>query len=172
MGCAHLLEALWLLSALEVPLPRTVAAVFFNKEETGLEGADAFVRSLPPGSTEVAFALESDAGAGTPLGIMTSAGPRWRALLANALEPVRALHADRVVAGFSGSNVARLASLGVPTAGLMANPHRYFRRHHSARDTIEGIDAREVSAGSAVIAVVAAAVSALPGPLPEVEAEE
>ncbi|MCA8962199.1 MAG: hypothetical protein KDC38_16855, partial [Planctomycetes bacterium] len=54
---------------------------------------------------------------------------------------------------------------GVPLAGFVPDPHRYFDLHHSARDTMEQVNERELELGTAAIAALIYLVADLEVPL-------
>ena len=55
-------------------------------------------------------------------------------------------------AGRGGSDVAPLIAKGYTVAGLIPNGQRYFDIHHTAEDTIDKVNPRELQLGAAAMA--------------------
>ncbi len=54
--------------------------------------------------------------------------------------------------GSGGSDIAPLKAMGALQIGYMPDIQRYFSYHHSANDTFEQVNIRELQMGSAAIA--------------------
>jgi len=123
---------------------RTIRLVWFGAEEPGLVGAAAYAKAHA--GEKVAFAAESDAGAGRILSLETSI--REEAL--PAMQPLRnALVELGVTKGHGngsaeGSDITALANQGVPVIGLAQDMTRYFDLHHTPDDTLDKIDLGEL----------------------------
>ena len=57
--------------------------------------------------------------------------------------------------GGGGTDVAPLAADGAVPIGLVPVSTHYFDFHHSARDRIEAVDAKQLHAGASAMAVLA-----------------
>lgn len=152
-GCAQVIEAARLLKAAGLVPKRTIRVVLFANEENGSRGGREYARRERPGEKHIA-ALETDAGGFTPRGIGISADSavfnsiaRWSPLL----DPIDAGDFTR---GGGGTDVGELGRQGVPTLGLRVDSQRYFDYHHSASDTIDKVNSRELELGAIAIAVV------------------
>ncbi|MCW1427648.1 M28 family peptidase [Novosphingobium sp. JCM 18896] len=123
---------------------RTIRLVWFGAEEPGLVGAAAYAKAHA--GEKVAFAAESDAGAGRVLSFETSI--REEAL--PAMQPLRqALVELGVTKGHGngaaeGSDISVLARQGAPIIGLAQDMTRYFDLHHTPDDTLDKIDLGEL----------------------------
>ena len=54
--------------------------------------------------------------------------------------------------GFAGTDIKPLEKFGVPLIGLLTESQRYFEYHHSANDTFDKVNRREMQIGTASIA--------------------
>ena len=57
--------------------------------------------------------------------------------------------------GGGGADISVLGRTGVLTIGLNVISHRYFDYHHSASDTIDKVDDRELELGAVALAILA-----------------
>lgn len=60
-----------------------------------------------------------------------------------------------MVPGGGGADIGPLAAHGVPLFGLAVTSARYFDYHHSERDRLEAVDARELALGAGALAHLA-----------------
>ena len=141
-GCLISWEAIRLLKQLGLRPRRTIRAVLFTNEENGGRGAKVYASSLTPAQINATvFAMESDSGTSLPIGLSFDGSPDARQILAGIallLAPTLNL---TVTPGGSGADVAPLAALGVPAAGLTVADHTaanptYFNYHHTNADTM------------------------------------
>jgi hypothetical protein len=151
-GCIQAVEMIRLFSKLGIHPKRTVRAVMFvNEEMTGTGGRTYAEEAKKKGEIHYA-ALESDRGVTSPRGFGFDAdGPRLEKLqsLATYFAPYNIRDFDR---GGGGSDIAPLKPLGALQIGYMPDTQRYFWYHHSANDTFEQVNIREMQLGSAAIA--------------------
>ncbi|MEO0649898.1 MAG: M20/M25/M40 family metallo-hydrolase [Planctomycetota bacterium] len=165
-GCAHVLEAVRLMRALELRPRRTVRVVLYMNEENGLRGARAYRDAHADELAAHVMALESDRGGFTPRGFTTNANDAALELLRTAAAPLDDLGAGRVDPGGGGADISVLASSGVPLVGFLPDGARYFDYHHTASDTLDKVSPRKLNAGAAAICVLAYAVANAAVPLP------
>lgn len=156
-GCAHSIEVLRLLKAMNYRPKHTIRCVLFMNEENGLAGAKAYAEISNLKNEQHLFALESDAGGFSPIGFSCDADESvfvpffqkintWLPLL----EPYN-LHLSK---GGSGADISLLKSQNGLLCGLRPDSHKYFDYHHSERDTIEAVHPRELALGSAAMAAL------------------
>jgi Zn-dependent M28 family amino/carboxypeptidase len=111
--------------------------------------------------------MESDAGAGHPVGFYCAGKPELEEFMgpvARVLGPIGAglmTHAPGV-----GADVDPLNSKGVPGFSPIQDGRYYFNYHHTAADTFDKVDPRELNETAAVVTVLAYALadSATPAP--------
>jgi len=152
-GCVQAIEALRLIKELGLKPKRTIRAVMFMNEENGLRGGKAYpVAPERQGEKHIA-ALESDRGGFAPRGITIAADSvvvrrvqSWRPLF-------EILSAGQLDPGYGGVDISPLMDRGIPGFGLHPEGHRYFDYHHSANDTIDKVNARELEMGAVVEAL-------------------
>jgi carboxypeptidase Q len=97
-------------------------------------------------------ALESDRGVMSPRGFGFDAeGLKLEKLksLASWFAPFNIRDFDP---GGGGSDISPLKALGALQIGYIPDTQRYFSYHHSANDTFEQVNIRELQMGSAAIA--------------------
>ena len=158
-GCVQAIEVLNLLKKAGVKPKRTIRAVMFMNEENGQRGAKAYpIAPQREGEVHVA-AIESDRGGFAPRGISVHGDStllqkvlRWKPLFEQ-------LYAGRIVSGGSGVDVAPLVERGVAGFGLIVENHRYFDYHHSANDTLDKVNPRELEMGAIVEAMLCYLIS-------------
>ncbi len=167
-GCAHLIEAGRMLTryAAEHGRPRrTIRFVLFMNEENGLRGALAYRDTHAAELGRHVLAVESDRGGFLPLGWAADAS-------GEALEALRELFGAREISAGGGADISVLAEHGVPLAGLVPDPQRYFDYHHSQKDVLEAVHPRELEFGAAWLAALAYLAADREGPLPRNALEE
>lgn len=153
-GCVQSIEVIRLFRKLGVKPKRSVRAVMFmNEEMTGTGGRAYAARAMERGEVHYA-AIESDRGVMAPRGFgFEATGERLLKLksLAEWFEPYNIRDFDQ---GGGGSDIAPLKQLDALLIGYIPDIQRYFWYHHSANDTFEQVNIRELQGGSASIAAL------------------
>jgi carboxypeptidase Q len=151
-GCIQAVEMIRIFKKLGIKPKRTVRAVSFMNEEISSTGGKTYAEEAKR-KGEIHFAaLESDRGVTSPRGFGFDAdGEELKKLqsLASWFEPYNIRDFDR---GGGGSDISPLKTLGALQIGYMPDTQRYFSFHHSANDTFEQVNIRELQMGSAAIA--------------------
>ena len=151
-GCVQAIEMLRIYRKLEIKPKRSVRAVMFMNEEISTTGGKAYAEEAVKKGEKHYAALESDRGVMSPRGFAFDAsGLRFDNLksLAKYFVPFNIRDFDT---GGGGSDIAPLKSMGALQIGYIPDIHRYFWYHHSANDTFEQVNIRELQMGSASIA--------------------
>lgn len=159
-------EAVRLMKQLGLRPRRTVRVVAWTNEENGLRGGRGYAAAHAADVQRHVLAIESDNGVFKPFGFrFTGAAQALPVMqqLARLLEPV---NAGKMEAGDGEADVGPLLALGVPGLALDVDGTRYFHYHHSAADTLDKLDPREVAECIAAMAVMAYVVADMPEPLP------
>jgi carboxypeptidase Q len=168
MGAVHLLQSLGLHAR------RTIRFVGWMSEENGSSGGQAYTKLNSATLIRHSAAIESDNGAGRPLGVSAHITPesmvRLKPLM-NSLAPMGAGILDhRGEAG--GSDVEFMDALGVPTLSPIVDTRTYFDYHHSPADTLDKIEPDNIRRQVAVLAIMAYFLAELPEPLARIPASK
>jgi Zn-dependent M28 family amino/carboxypeptidase len=152
-GCIIAMEAARMLRELGLVPRRTIRVVLFTNEENGLRGAEAY--HAAHGKERHVAAIESDSGAGAPLGF-TVAGSEEQVAALSVLAPLF-VHtgAATIVAGGSGADIGVLVKDGALGLGLRPDGSHYFDLHHSPADTAEKIVPEHLQMNAAAMAIMA-----------------
>ncbi|MBP2617724.1 M28 family peptidase [Chryseobacterium jejuense] len=145
------IEVLRTFKKLGIQNNHTIRAVCFANEENGTKGGKQYGKTAKDNNEKHIFAIESDAGGFSPRGISLEMDDvkrnqikRW----GNLFLPYGVYNFE---GKYSGSDIAPLHEMGVPTAELVPEPQRYFDIHHTAEDTFEKVNRRELLLGSTVM---------------------
>eukprot|EP00026_Physarum_polycephalum_P007671 Phypoly_transcript_07736.p1 GENE.Phypoly_transcript_07736~~Phypoly_transcript_07736.p1 ORF type:complete len:522 (+),score=65.84 Phypoly_transcript_07736:135-1568(+) len=152
-------EAVRLLHTLGLKPKRTVRVVGWVNEENGLRGGNAY--ALAHANETHVFAIESDGGATTPLGLQVY--PSLSDGAVSSLQKIGKLldkiNAGGVERGGGGADIEPLVKYGVPIAGLWTDMTRYFWYHHTNADTFDKMDDTEMRKCVATMAVMSYCVA-------------
>jgi carboxypeptidase Q len=152
-------EAARLLKELDLRPRRTLRVVFFMNEENGLAGGDGYATQHADELPRHVAAIESDGGAGRPLGFGCSSGDADLARVQQFGALLRGIGAGNVKSGGGGADVSPMRRRGVPTLGLNQDSHWYFDYHHTPADTPDKVDPFELSLNVAAMGVMAYALA-------------
>jgi Zn-dependent M28 family amino/carboxypeptidase len=166
-GVVMAMQTVQILRKLNLHPKRTIRVIAWMGEEYGGIGGKAYANDHV---TEIAnhfAAIESDHGAGHPLGFSIKAKQTVRPLV----DPVSRV-LDSSGAGLIAftedieTDIAPLADAGVPCFGLWQDDRTYFNYHHTAADTLDKVAPKELAENVAIMAALAYALANLPQPLP------
>jgi carboxypeptidase Q len=136
---------------------RTLRVVAWMSEEQGILGAKAYYDQLKADVAKHAAVIESDFGAGKPLGLeayATPAGVGQLQALRDVLLPIGAIalrRSERPV----GSDVGAWQAAGVPGFEAILDGRHYFDYHHSPADTLDKVDPKNLQRMVATLGVLA-----------------
>ncbi|WP_276134621.1 M28 family peptidase [Polluticoccus soli] len=158
-GCVQSIEVIRALKALGIRPKRTVRAVLFMNEENGLKGGLAYGDSAKARNERHILAIETDAGGFSPRGISLDMGESER----EQIKAYRNLFLPYGVYDFTqehgGADISPLRKQGVPAAGLVPDPQRYFDLHHTPNDVFEAVNHRELKLGAVTLTALVYLVS-------------
>lgn len=153
-GCVQSIEVLRLFNSIGYKPKRTIRAVMFMNEENGLRGGLKYAELAEKNKENHIAAIESDRGGFVPRGFTVPSEEKAKAKVRSwkpLLEPYG-------LSDFSqeggGADIGPLANQGVALIGFLPDSQRYFNYHHTAEDTIDKVDRRELELGAASMAAL------------------
>jgi carboxypeptidase Q len=157
-----------LLQRLHIRPRRTLRVIAWMDEENGGGGNKAYAKAHAEELANHIAAIESDAGAGHPLGFSMKMPPAAMAALQSLhdiLLPVGST-VFRSAEHSPGSDIEPLVEAGVPGIGIMQDGRKYFDYHHTAADTLDKVDPQNLQENAAAMAVMALALTNLKDAVP------
>lgn len=153
-GCVQSMDVLYLLKNIGYRPKRTIRCVLFMNEENGLRGGRTYAEEAKKKNEFHLAAIESDRGGFTPRGftvdgdkdVFATKFPKMMSWL-NVLEP----YGLRIKKGGGGADISPLKKQKTLLIGFEPDSQRYFNYHHTAADTFETVDKRELELGTAAI---------------------
>jgi carboxypeptidase Q len=166
-GIAIAMQTLQLCKQLGLRPKRTLRFIAWMDEESGGNGSQAYTAAHKNDFVNYAGAIESDLGAGHPLGFQGLFKPEAGQMLqplAKILAPIGAdlLSPDEE----AGADIASMGNAGVPVFGPIQDARTYFSYHHTSADTLDKIDPHELAENAAAMAVLAFALADMENMLP------
>ena len=159
-GIVMAMDTIHLMKALGLRPRRTIRMIAWMCEEQGSQGADQYGKDHAAESANFTAAIESDLGAGHPLGLYFNGKPeaqRWLQPVSQVLSSFGAnqiLHSEE-----TGEDIYELTKHGVPGFAPVQDQRFYFNYHHTASDTFDKVNPRELNENVAVMAVLAYALA-------------
>jgi Zn-dependent M28 family amino/carboxypeptidase len=167
-GVAVSMEAANLIQKLHLRPKRTIRVIAWMNEENGLAGGKTYAKDHEKEIANHFAAMETDGGAGHPLGITFATKPEGKTFFEAVAKILQSSGAG--IFNFSehagGADVGPLTKLGVPGFSPIQDNRTYFNYHHTAADTLDKIVPQELAENAAVVTVTAYALANLEKPLP------
>jgi carboxypeptidase Q len=146
---------------------RTIRVIAWMNEENGLRGGKTYARDHARDVANHFAAIETDSGADHPVGFNLVGKPELKLFFAPVAGVLKSSGAGLLaVKEQAGADIDPLAKLGVPNFSPIQDSRFYFNYHHTAADTLDKIDPRELAENAAINAVLAYALANLEQPLP------
>ncbi len=158
-GVVQSIEVIRAIKALNLKPKRTIRTVLFMAEEFGGFGGAEYGKQAALTKEKYIAAFESDRGGYSPRGFETNANEKVLRKLEAWKEDLAPLHADFIKKGGGGTDIEPLGVLGAVQFGLYPDSARYFDVHHSKKDSLEAVNARELHLGAAAMAVLVYLIS-------------
>jgi len=167
-GVTVSMQAAQLIKRLGLKPKRTIRVIAWMNEENGLMGGRTYAEDYKAEFSNHIAAVESDLGAGHPVGITAHASARALEMLQPISAILQASGAGivRQTQNAEGADISPLDAAGIPTLAPIQDNRTYFNYHHTAADTLDKIVPRELAENAAVVAVIAYAIANLPEALP------
>ena len=154
-GIAQSLEALHLIKELGWKPKRTIRVVLFMDEEQSGSGSTAYAAFVKHSQEKAYAAVESDSGGFAPRAIGSSLSKDQLKKLSKWVQALKAFEVMELTSGSGGgADVGKLGHLGAILFGLEPESQRYFDYHHSANDTLDKVNRRELELGALSIALL------------------
>lgn len=147
---------------------RTIRVIAWMNEENGLRGGQAYAQDHKADLANHIAAIESDLGAGHPVGFSAHVSAKALEMLRPVAAMLQTLGAGIVNRSehAEGADVSPLDAAGVPTFAPIQDNRTYFNYHHTAADTLDKVVPRELAENAAVMTVLAYTIANLPEALP------
>jgi hypothetical protein len=146
-GIVMSMESIRLIREIGLRPKRTLRCVLFMNEENGTRGAKMFAEESAKKKEKIIAAIESDGGGFTPRGfhvddsLSAARMQKWLPLL-------KPYGIGEIEMGHSGTDVEPLKNNGAVTIGYAVDNQRYFDIHHTAADTFDKVNRRELELGA------------------------
>jgi len=166
-GVAVSMEAANLIQKLHLKPKRTIRVIAWMNEENGLAGSKQYGKDHEKEWSNHFAAMETDSGAGHPIGINIKGKFEIKKLLAPVLAVLQESGAGGTnFAEHIGADIESMEKAGVPAFSPIQDSRFYFNYHHTAADTLDKIVPKELAENSAVVSVLAYALANMQQPLP------
>lgn len=151
-GIVQSMEVLRLFKQMNYQPKRTIRVVLYMNEENGLRGGTTYAKNAVLRGENHIFALESDAGGFTPRGFAFEATKSQFEKIQSWSSYFKPYLANHFTLGGSGADIGPLRNGKTVLSGLRPDSQRYFDYHHTAIDTFDAINKRELELGAAAMA--------------------
>jgi Zn-dependent M28 family amino/carboxypeptidase len=166
-GVAVAMQTAQLIKQLGLRPERTIRVIAWMNEENGVVGGRTYAEEHAGELLNHYAAIESDRGAGHPLGFEAKVNAAALRMIAPVSEILQSQGAGLLTkTEGTETDISPIAAQGVPAFGLWQDTRTYFNYHHTAADTLDKIVPRELAENAAAMAVLAYALANLPQPLP------
>jgi Zn-dependent M28 family amino/carboxypeptidase len=161
------MQAAQILKQLRIRPKRTIRVVLWMNEENGLMGARTYGEDHKSELANHFAAIEADSGSGRPLGIYASGKPE----LLSLLQPLAGILQSQgagitTLVEDAGADISVLKVAGVPTFAPIQDTRTYFHYHHTAADTLDKVDPRDLQENCAVVAALTYTLASMSQSLP------
>jgi carboxypeptidase Q len=166
-GVAVSMEAANLVQKLHLRPKRTIRVIAWMNEENGLAGSKAYAKDHEKEMSNHFSVMETDGGAGHPLGLNIKGKPELKTIFAPVAAVLQESGAGILnLVEHCGADIEPMEKAGVPAFSPLQDSRYYFNYHHTAADTVDKIVPKELAENSAVVAVAAYALANSEQPLP------
>lgn len=147
-GVVQCMELMRMYKTLGIKPKHSIRAVAFMNEENGLAGGKAYADYATAHNEKHICALETDAGGFSPRGFNVDTLNGLNKLV-NQFHPLlKPYLIETITKGGGGADIGPLQKTGVPCIGFEPDNQRYFDIHHTAQDTFDKINKRELHLGA------------------------
>ncbi|MEP6901240.1 MAG: M20/M25/M40 family metallo-hydrolase [Actinomycetota bacterium] len=167
-GVALAMQVPYLLKQLNLKPKRTIRVIAWMNEESNGVGSKTYFQEEEVNVANHFAAIESDLGASHPLGFYFTGKPEALLFFAPISKVLSSQGAGLVQfqAGGVGSDIGPLTQKGVPSFAPWFNQQTYFNYHHTAADTFDKINPKELAENGSVMTVLAYGLANLEQQIP------
>jgi hypothetical protein len=158
-GVVQAMEVLRLFRATALQPERTVRIILYMNEEAGAHGAIQYAKQARLRNEKHIAVIESDAGGFAPRGFRIETTPEAMARFQQWKELFIPYKAGDIQLQQRGVDLVPMKEQATALISLDCDDSRLFYIHHSALDTYDKINPREVAMGAATMAAMVALVS-------------
>jgi hypothetical protein len=163
-GVAIMIEAARRIGELKEKPRRTIRVVLYANEEHGLSGGRAYAEAHAAELPKHILAGESDFGSGKVWRLASRVAPDTLPAMDEIAQLLAPLGIERGNNGAGGgADISPLIPAKVPVLSLGQDGTYYFDWHHTANDTLDKIDAKDLDQNVAAWAAAAWAAANMPG---------
>lgn len=165
VGVAMAMQTVHTLKQLKLQPKRTIRVVAFMNEENGFVGATKYAEEENPAKHFAA--IEGDLGASHPIGFIFAGKPEAVPYLRPIAGILNSQGSGQIdVQPGASSDISTLTAKGVPSFGPWFDTRTYFNYHHTAADTFDKVNPKELAENCSLMAVLAYGLANLEQPLP------
>ncbi len=167
-GVAVSMQVAYLLKQLKLKPKRTIRFIAWMNEENGLAGGRTYGQEEAANIGKHFAAIESDLGADHPLGFYFTGKKEATPFFAPLSKILAAQGAglSQLEENGVGADIGPLTRNGVPSFAPWFDTRNYFKYHHTAADTFDKINPKDLAEVGSVMAVLAYGLANLEQPLP------
>jgi hypothetical protein len=151
-GVVQTADVIRIFKQLKIKNKRTIRFVAFMDEEYSQSGSKYYASSIDTSEEKHFFALEADAGGFTPTGFTMRAKPEQLDKI-SSFKPLLSPYGIKFIRkGGAGVDIYPLRHFNIPLVEFRTDSQRYFDLHHSANDSFDKVNFRELQLGSSCLA--------------------
>lgn len=167
-GVAVSMQAAFLIKFLKLHPKRTIRVIAYMNEENGNRGGLGYGEEQKANFGKHFAAIEADLGASHPFGFYFSGKREALPMFAPLQKALADQGASQVEwqAGEVGTDISPLTEGGVPSFAPWFDTRTYFLYHHTAADTFDKVDPKQLAEIGSVMAVLAYGLANMEQPIP------
>lgn len=158
-GCMQSIEVLRIFKVLNIKPKRTIRAVMFMNEENGLRGGLEYAKVALEKNQKHIAAIESDRGGFTPREFTTDASKEILKKMQVWTPLFESYGISAIKQGGGGADISPLRNQNTVLIGYVPDSQRYFDLHHTAQDTFDKVNPRELALGAGAMAALVYMIS-------------
>ncbi|RNL92278.1 M20/M25/M40 family metallo-hydrolase [Sinomicrobium pectinilyticum] len=158
-GIVQTIEALRLFKTLNLVPKRSIRFIFYMNEESGAHGGKEYASEARKKGEIHLASIESDAGGFQPVGFRFDGAPETIQQVQKYSSFLSLYGIDGIKENQRGVDIAPMKGASEVLLSLDCESHRLFDIHHSALDTLDKLNFREVSLGAAAMTTMAYLIS-------------